>query len=134
MVPEPPGVNCATGGVKITIGTSVTFVCNGAAGEDAPSCVNTRRVVAMALPSRFGKFRGVRIRINGETQRRRVLRTQNRNVPYVRVTTAGLACGVYAVIARGRGERAYPMIWTFKGGKQVVKTRIGGFHRPTPNG
>jgi hypothetical protein len=36
VAPEPPGVNCPTGGVKVTAANGVSYVCNALQGVPDP--------------------------------------------------------------------------------------------------
>ena len=55
----------------------------------------------------------VRVRINGDTQCRRILRTDSGRT-YVRVVVRGLPCGVYPITVRSTGRWPAKRIWIIR--------------------
>ena len=115
------------------------------AGE---ACVNGRRLSPLFLPIRrpwqaaFPRRGLVRVKINGDTQVRRVLRTDSGRT-YVRVVVRGLPCGVYPITVRSTGRWPAKRIWIIRPdadsrfGVRIEKYVIGnpgtGPTRPVPN-
>ena len=102
----------------------------GTPGEGLPACVNTRRLSPLFLPIRrpwqrsFPSRGRVRVRINGDTQVRRILRTDGGRA-YVRVIVRGLPCGVYPITVRSTGRWPAKRIWILRGGQTIEKYVIG---------
>jgi len=118
---------------------------DGLPGPAGPgdSCVNLRRVSALVLPvrarrqvpfPRSSRIR-VRVRINGQTQIRRVRRSAGgRFFVLVRVPRA---CGVYPITAWVPRSGSLPAkrIWVVRGGTRIEKFTVGNKGtRPTPRG
>lgn len=141
VVVEPPGDNCEFGGFKVTIGDNVSFICNGAPGVPGaegpagppgatgtpgvpgalPSCVPNRQVSLLRLPKRFPTSGVVRVRMNGQTQTRRIRRKRNVLVRLPR------ECGVFpiSVRMRGRGPRPALRIWIIRPDGSLQKFTVG---------
>ena len=121
---------------------------DGEDGTDADTCVNGRRLSPLFLPIRrpwqrsFPTSGRVRVRINGDTQVRRILRTDSGRA-YVRVVVRGLPCGVYPITVRSTGRWPAKRIWIIRQdddsrfGVRIEKYVIGnpgtGPTRPVPS-
>jgi hypothetical protein len=126
---EPPGENCETGGIKITLGEDTFFVCNGVAGPPGPAgpkgpagpagpagppgvnpllpetvtCVSSRTAKWRVIVRRSHRVRNLRAFFEGSRTPVRKTRTRNGRVMYVvTIDLSGLPRGVYTARVRYR--------------------------------
>ena len=94
-------------------------------------CDNTRRVSPLVLPNRarrqvpFPRSGRVRVRINGQTQIRRVRGPGPNGRFFVLVRIAGFDCGVYPITVSARGRLPAKRIWILYDGRRITKFTIG---------
>jgi hypothetical protein len=99
VVLEPPGVNCQTGGVKITTADGTFYVCNGVPVPTPQSCISTRIASWHLVVRKSVRVSRVRFSFNGKATTFTRFRLQR--VHYrARVDLRGLPPGVYGARIR----------------------------------
>jgi len=136
---EPAGLNCAFGGVKVTLGSFVQFLCNGAPGQqgepgqNAVPCRSLRRRVPLLLPNRYRNINRVALTIDRRTTIKRVRHSGFRVFPGLRggrimVNMRGKKCGsTYGILVRVPGGVASVLrLWRVESPLRIAKVSVTG--------